>query len=72
MRQRDPMETIDESATDDLLDAIQMTDLKCKINNLIWAYGPSSLTLGAADDIACRFLSDLRPNEYPLSKKTSP
>ena len=39
--------------------------LKKEINNLIWMYGPGSLTLKKAEELACDILASIREGCLP-------
>ena len=36
-----------------------INDAKCEINRLIWQYSPPDLTLGKADELACKILCSI-------------
>lgn len=36
-----------------------LSDIKLELNNLIWMYGPPKMTLGEADKLACKLISEM-------------
>ncbi|HDZ25618.1 hypothetical protein LCGC14_1037050 [marine sediment metagenome] len=47
-------------------DELELTcELKKEINNLIWMYGPGSLTLKKAEELACTILASIQEGCLP-------
>lgn len=42
----------------------EITDLKMRLNQIIWEYAPAETTIGDAEDLACKILNAVRAGKY--------
>lgn len=42
----------------------EITDLKIRINQIIWEYAPGETTIGMADELACKILCSIRKGKW--------
>lgn len=55
--------SLQQAGSASLSDA-EITDLKLRINQIIWEYAPAETTIGNAEDMACKILNSVRRGKY--------
>jgi len=42
----------------------EITDLKMRLNQIIWEYAPAETTIGDAEGLACKIFNSVRKGKY--------